>query len=327
MIEGNSLHGGDGMQDDRLRDSDARSLTDAEWFQRLEAIGEESGYFAPLGSMHSAMFLDDASTLLVTFDTVKGIRQSQGAQLPLGHLIAKSRRWSHLGLIAHHDTWFRDRSVYGFFDRLIEDAFFEDFDQVVFYGAGMCGYAAAAFSVAAPGATVILIHPRIAGWDPRFTEMRRTDFTDRYGFAPDMTEGAGPVYVIFDPEQSLDAMHAALFARSYTTLLPCPHLGRDIAGALDGMRILPSILTAAGTGAFDARLFRTFYRSRRNYLPYLKSLMSRLDRDGRPYLNAFLCNNVAQRLNAPDFARRLAEIEAELIRAGIPFPPLATVGA
>ena len=49
------------------------------------------------------------------------------------------------------DTWFRDNRVYGYFDRLIADGFFEDFDTVIFYGAGSCGYAAAAFSVAAPG--------------------------------------------------------------------------------------------------------------------------------------------------------------------------------
>ena len=35
--------------------------------------------------------------------------------------------------------------------------------------------------------------------------------------------------------------------------------------ALDHMRILPSMLAAAATGAFDARLFRIFYRARRNY--------------------------------------------------------------
>lgn len=319
------------MQDDRLRDGDIKSLTDGEWFAHLEAIGEEAGYFAPLGAMHSALFTDDGSTLLVTFDTVKGIRQGQAAQLPLGHLVARSRRWSHLGLIARHDTWFRDPSVFGFFDRLVEDAFFEDFDQVVFYGAGMCGYAAGAFSVVAPGATVILaqpqatLDPRIAGWDPRFSDQRRLPFRDRYGFAPDMTEGAGPVYVIYDPEQALDAMHAALFARPWVTLLPCPNLGRDIAGALEGMRILPSILTAAGTGAFDAHLFWTFYRSRRNYLPYLKSLMARLDRDGRPYLNAMLCHNVSQRLNAPAFRSRLTEIEADLVHAGQALPPFAPV--
>jgi len=317
------------MQDDRLQDGDLRSLTDGEWFARLEAIGEEAGYFAPLGPLHSALFTDDGSTLLVTFDTVKGIRQGQPTQLPLGHLVARSRRWSHLGLIARHDTWFRDPSVFGFFDRLIEDAFFEGFDQVVFYGAGMCGYAAAAFSVAAPGATVILVQPqatldpRLTGWDPRFSDHRRLPFRNRYGYAPDMTEGAGPVYVIFDPEQALDAMHAALFARPWTTLLPCPNIGRDVAVALDGMRILPSILTAAGTGAFDAHLFWTFYRSRRNYLPYLKSLLARLDRDGRPYLNAILCRSVVERLGEPAFRQRLTEIEAELVRTGTAFPPMA----
>jgi hypothetical protein len=47
--------------------------------------------------------------------------------------------------------------------------FFDDFDQVVFYGAGQCGYAAAAFSVATPGATVVAIQPQ-ATLDPRVTE-------------------------------------------------------------------------------------------------------------------------------------------------------------
>ena len=44
--------------------------------------------------------------------------------------------WSHLCMVSRGDTWFRDRRVYGFFDRLIDDGFFEDFEQVIFYGAG-----------------------------------------------------------------------------------------------------------------------------------------------------------------------------------------------
>lgn len=307
--------------------TDIGKLSDINWFARIEQIGRDQGYFRWLGDAHAAVFAEAGRTLLVTFETVDAIRQNQPDQLPLGCPLARERGWSHLCVIARCATWYRDKAVYAFFDQLVDDAFFEDFDHVVFYGAGMAGYAAAAYSVTAPGATVILaapqatLDPEIAGWDPRFLEMRRTSFTDRYGYAPDMTEGAGPVFVIFDPEQNLDAMHAALFKRPHVTLLPCRNLGRDIGGALDAMRVLPSVLTTACTGSFDARLFRIFYRTRRNYSPYLRALLARLEGDGRIWLAALLCRNVADRLSgAARFEARLAQLESQLEAAGQPLP-------
>jgi len=305
---------------------DHASSADSDWFSRLEALGAESGYFQRLGKRHSAFFLDQSPTLLVTFETVRSIRENQPGQMPLGHQVAKGRDWSHLCLIADGDTWYRDAAVYGYFDRLVDEAFFEDFDQVVFFGAGMAGYAAAAYSVTAPGATVIAVQPqatldpRVAGWDPRWPEMRRTSFTDRYGFAPDMTEGAGQVFVLFDPEQVLDAMHAALFTKPFVTQLRCRGLGRDIAVSLDEMHILPSMLAAACSGAFDARMFSIFYRARRNYRPYLRSLLTNLDRDGRAYLSALLCRNVVERMEAPKMKARLEQLQNDLAVMGQRLP-------
>ena len=66
--------------------------------------------------------------------------------------MVREHRWSHMALISDSDTWFRDPAVYGWFDRLVDEGFFDEFDRVLFYGAGPCGYAAAAFSVSAPGA-------------------------------------------------------------------------------------------------------------------------------------------------------------------------------
>lgn len=63
--------------------------------------------------------------------------------------MVKTRQWSSLSLISEGDTWFRDPAVYRYFDRLVDDRFFEGFDEVLFFGAGPCGYAAAAFSVCA----------------------------------------------------------------------------------------------------------------------------------------------------------------------------------
>lgn len=190
----------------------------------------------------------------------------------------------------------------------------------------MCGYAATAFSVAAPGSTVIAVQPqatlepRVAGWDPRFSEARRLCFTDRYGFAPDMIEGADHAFILFDPNITLDAMHAAMFARPWVSFLPCPYLGRDVAGALDGMQILAAMLKAACSGAFDATLFYTFFRGRRHFQPYLSALSSRLERDGRPMLNGLLCRNVVERMGLPRFRAKLAEIEDQLRRAGETLP-------
>ncbi|MGB7322062.1 MAG: phosphoadenosine phosphosulfate reductase [Albidovulum sp.] len=314
------------MQDDNASAVDIASLSEADWFARIERIGEENGHFRRLGQSHAALFVDAGPTLIVTFETVASMRAHQPGQLPLGYHVAKGRRWSHLCLIACNDSWYRDQNVYAYFDQLVDDAFFEDFEQVVFFGSGMAGYAAAAFSVAAPGATVILaapqatLDPRIASWDPRFAEMRRTSFTDRYGYAPDMTEGAGSVYVLFDPEQNLDAMHAALFVRPWTTLLPCRNLGRDVGYAMDQMRILPSILVAACTGNFDEKLFRIFYRGRRNYRPYLLAILARLEGDGRILLAALLCRNVSERLGAGKFKARLEKLESILASEGNALP-------
>jgi hypothetical protein len=305
---------------------DLRSLSDDGWRARIAQIAAAAGSFVPLGDRHFAMLALRSETLLVSFESIATARRHVPGQLPIAYRLAEERGWSSLSLIADGNTWFRDRDVFAYFDKLVDDAFFEDFDRIVFYGAGMAGYAAGAFSVTAPGATVVLCQPQatldpiLTSWDPRFNDDRRIDFTDRYGYAPDMTEGAGEVYVIYDPDQSLDAMHAALFHRPWTTLLPCPHLGRDVAGALEGMRVLPSVLAAAGSGAFDARMFRTFYRMRRNYPPYLRGLMAKLDTDGRPLLNAILCRNVTQRLNAPKFRARLKELTEQLARAGVTIP-------
>ncbi len=307
--------------------TDLRSLSGTAWFDRIRRIGDEQGSFERLGDSHVSLFAQGSTTLLVTFESVDTIRKTQADQLPFGLSLARARGWSHLCLMAERPTWFRDAAVHAFVDRLVDDCFFDAFDRVLFYGAGMCGYAAAAYSVAAPGSVVVAIQPQatldpaIAGWDPRWPEMRRTSFTDRYGYAPDMTEGAAAVYVIYDPEQTLDSMHAALFARPYATLLPCRNLGRDTAAALDGMRVLPSVLQAAAMGALDRGLFRTFYRSRRNFAPYIKNLLAKLDNEGRLILAGLVARNAVKRLRLPQFESRLAEIEAQLARVGERLPP------
>ncbi len=297
--------------------NDASHATDrASWLQASDEIGEESGYFQTLGAKHWAYFVDESPTLLVTFETVDSIRANT-SQLPSGDAIARKNGWSHLCLIADGETWYRDPAVYRFFDRQVDDAFFEDFDSVVFYGAEMGGYAACAFCVTAPGATVLAISPRATldpartGWDKRDSTQRRLDFKSRYGFAPDMTEGTGQVFIVHDPDHAPDAMHAALYQRPWVTLLRTCHLKDQVGPALGQMGILTPMIEAAANGQLSAKSFSRFWRARRKYTPYLKALLGRAKIRKHPEREFKICNNVTRRLNAPAFRKRLVELEAE----------------
>ena len=301
-------------------------MSDSAWRARLEELGDEQGYFEPLGRGHSAFFSDEGPVLIVSFETRAAIRAREG-QMPLGYDIAREAGHSSLTLIADEDSWFRDPAIYAYFDRLVDEAFFEDFDRVVFYGAGPgCGYAAAAYAVAAPGATLIAVQPqatldpRVTGWDDRFRAHRRMNFTDRYGVAPQMVEGLGRAFVIFDPAQTADAMHAALFARAPVELLQCRYLGADIARLLTEMNVLDAMLEAAAAGEFDAATFWSLYRARRNHRRHLWTLAGQCNARGRPWLEAMLCRNVLARMSGPRFRNRLTQLEEQLAAEGRPLP-------
>ena len=298
---------------------DASAATDRDsWLARMAEIGDDLGYWEPLGARHWAFFVDDGPNLLVTFETLESIRKGSPRQMPMGCCHSAQSGWSHLCLIADGPTWYRDERVWRYFDRLVDDGFLEDFDRVVFYGAGMGGYAACAYSVAAPGATVVALQPRatqdprITGWDRRDLAARKLDFTSRYGYAPDMTEGTGRVYVIYDPLEREDAMHAALFRAPFVTELRTPRLGDQLDVALNHMGLLQEILDAATRGELGRKRFAQLWRNRRNFGPYLKRLLNDTEASGKLRRVGMVCRNVTSRLHAPRFRKRLEEVEAAL---------------
>ncbi len=296
----------------------ANNLSDEDWLERLEDVAEELGFFEPLGPDHSALFVDRSRQLLVTFETIETARGRSSNDVPLGWQLADDRGWSQLCLLAHSETWFRHRAVYMFFDRLVDNGFFDEFDQVVFYGSRSSGYGACAYSVVAPGATVIAVQPqatldpRVTEWDPRFTQMRRTSFTDRYGYAPDMLDAAKNVFILYDPDTREDAMHAALFTKPNVTKLRCAHLDGDVELFLRRMQVLQPIVRKAMDGTLTPGNFYSFFRERRNYLPYLRRFLTAIERKKRPYLTGLMCRSTLTRMNTPRFRRELSQAEHEL---------------
>jgi hypothetical protein len=292
-------------------DTSLAGMKKADWLAAVEELCRKDGGFERLGKRHYAAFMEQTETLLVSFETLQGIPALSSLAQPLGWEMMLDHKWSTLCIASDGDTWFRDSAVYAYFDRLIDDGFFDSFEKVVFYGAGPCGYAAAAYSVAAPGAHVLAVQPqatldpRITEWDDRFTDMRRTDFTSRYGYAPDMLDGAQAAYIAYDPRETLDAMHAALFTRPNTHKLRLRHMGDALQTDLLEMEQLVPLLLAIADERLDDLTFANMMRARRMHPPYLRNLLNALDADGREVLALALARNVTARMHAPRFARRL----------------------
>ncbi|WP_147124593.1 phosphoadenosine phosphosulfate reductase [Shimia ponticola] len=298
---------------------DLSDLNRDDWGRGLQQTVETDGSWSDLTTGHTVLSHSDGNTLFVTFEFIEDIRSSRDNALPLGVALAQHDDCACLTILAETRAWFRDPALYAYFDALVDEDFFADFDSVVFYGEGMCGYAAAAFSVAAPGATVVLIapqatlDPRVAEWDHRFQAMRRLSFTDRYGFAPEMIEGAESVFVLYDPEEELDAMHTALFTRPHVDKFRCRFLGKDIASALEDMKLLEKTLLLAGSGDLSVPTFARLYRARRDYAPYLRSLLTQVEDNDRVGLIAMIVRNVLPRKGMP----RMKKAMRSLVEQGV----------
>ena len=209
-----------------------------------------------------------------------------------------------------------DDALFAYFDKLTDEGFFDNFEHIVFFGAGMCGYAAAAFSVVAPGSTVVVVSPQatldpsVASWDKRFTDKRRLDFTSRYGYAPKMVEAAENVFVIFDPDKREEAAHAALFAGANVTLLKARLIENTPAEQLDKLGILTEIVDAACEKQLTGQVYHQLLRARRRSKPYAMALLSRLESAGRIGLASKLAAWASRRYDQTYFRDRLTDLQS-----------------
>ncbi|MDJ0630239.1 MAG: phosphoadenosine phosphosulfate reductase [Rhodobacter sp.] len=282
-----------------------------ELLAELRAEAGANGFQHQLDPLHSASFVARGPNLLVSFERVEDTLKLSETGLPIGLDFAEDKNWSLLHVATAGDTWFRCPELYEFLDEMVDDAFFEDFDRVTFYGTGMGSYAAGAFSVVAPGATVLAISPQatldveLAGWDDRFPASRRLDFSDRYGYAPDMIEGADAAYILYDPHARLDAMHASLFRGPNVIHLKCRFLQNHIAWSLREMGLLHRIIEAAAGQDLRPHEFYRLLRARRDHSRYLRNVLFHMDELHDPYLTALYCSHVLSRMSAPAFRRRL----------------------
>ena len=291
-------------------------LAGHEWLDRLEDLAEDLGYFEPLGPDHQAVHIKGSDKIVVTFETAQNICSLPAAE-PCSFDLARKNGWSVLSIISNENSWFRHPAIYQFFDKLIDEGFFDAYEKVLFHGVSGGGYAACAYSVAAPGSTVLAIRPqatldpKIAGWDKRFLDQRRLDFTSRYGYAPDMIDGAEQVYIVYSPTQKIDAIHAALFTRPNVTKLRVPGIVGPLEDAFFKARIYNGLIITAMNGTMNKRRFALTMRSLKATDKYRKNLVARAMASGHPTLAANAAAFAGRTSDDPFFAQALALMAQE----------------
>ncbi len=265
------------------------TATDPEWAKMARGLAGRDGFYTDNGS-HSFLYMPRGRTLVVTFDNLDIAMNKREERRPWGFHFIEKQGWSMLGVLAGGWTWYRDQWVADEFDRLAATGFFAQFERVVFYGASMGGYAAAAFSAACPGADVVAISPQstldraLVPWETRYSVAWDRDWSGKYGDAAEASKLARRVSILFDPYEPLDAGHVARFNAPNVVKLRTPLLGHRLGSSLHQMGILNPIILAALDGSLTEAGFYNRLRARREFPRYQRELFKRALASGHPAL-------------------------------------------
>lgn len=252
------------------------------WDSIAQGLAGDEGFYRPGVAGHSFLFIPRSEkVLVVTFDNLDITMTKRADRRPWGFKFIQDQGWSMLGVLAGGWTWYREPWVWQQFDDLRASGFFKRFGRVVFYGASMGGYAAAAFSPAAPGADVVAISPQstldkaVVPWETRYKVAWDRDFTGPYGDAAEVSRAARRVSILYDPYEPLDAAHAARFTHANVMRLRTPLLGHRLGSSLNQMGILSPIILGALSGDLTEAGFYRLLRARKDFPRYQRELFLR----------------------------------------------------
>jgi len=255
---------------------------DEGWNQIATRLAGNDGFYRPGPEGHSFLYIPrDENTLVVTFDNLDITMNKREDRRPWGYAFIEQQGWSMLGVLAGGWTWYRNPWVSEQFDDLRDTGFFKKFKRVVFYGASMGGYAACAFSPAAPGADVVAISPQttldksVVPWETRYKVAWDRDFTGPYGDAAQVSDAARKVYILYDPYEPLDSGHVNRFEHDNVEYLRAPLLGHRLGSSLSQMGILSPIILGALAGTLTSQDYYQMLRSRKAFPRYQRELFTR----------------------------------------------------
>ncbi|MEI4488450.1 glycosyltransferase [Frigidibacter sp. MR17.14] len=249
-------------------------------------------------------------TLYVSFDNLSGPRSPVALRDPWGYAFAEKRGWSNLGVLAHREHWFREPRLFDELTRLRDQGFFARFGRVILSGTSMGGFAACAFAPLVPGAVVIAFSPQStldparAGFDRRYRQGARLDWSGPFADGAEGVRAAGRAYVVFDPRVPEDRRHADRLAGPGVTLLRARHSGHFTAQFLRQTGLLSGLVTDCAAGSLTEAGFYARYRQTRGFRRYLGGLVAQAEKSARPARQAMLARAL-QGAGRPQLANQL----------------------
>jgi len=287
-------------------------------FRDAAAFARKAQGFLWEGPENALMFVPKSRRLVVAFDNLSVVKTDE-QRWPWGFkVLSQDMGCSVLGVMAVQRNWFRAEFVHDAFDSLRDQGFFQQFDEVLFYGTSMGGFAALVYQQCAPGANVLAIAPQstlnraILPDDDRWGWTARLDWTGRYNDAAGATARAGNVFVIADPYYDPDARQVARLRGDNVTWLRTPFMGHQLPNAFLNMGVLKDLLTAAVAGTLDKPLFYKMFRARRDLARFQHDILMEAEKRGKIRSAIRVCEYTLRKRDAGNIRRTMRRLKSEL---------------
>lgn len=248
------------------------------WLADLRRSRHRRGWYYADDTFAVQMTTRNTQTLVVSFDSMTDVAQDKLARNTAGYTFYRDEGWSHMGVMAFDRHWFRDQRLFNFLEGQVKTGLFQRFNQVLFTGTGMGGYAATAFAGLAPGCIVLAFAPQstldpgIVPWEDRFGGGRQQDWSGRYRDATTQTAKAKTIYLVYDPYSDPDKRHATRYQGANVVPLKSWYSSYKAVPFPESGDLFRSMTRAAMTDTLTPAYFYQIYRTRRTLGWYIKAL-------------------------------------------------------
>lgn len=270
------------------------------------------------GPSNAMMFVPRSKRLVVSFDNISAARE-EGQRWPWGFkVLARDMGCSVLGVMGVERNWFRDDFVHDGFEALRDQGFFDQFDQVLFYGASMGGFGALTYQRCAPGANVLAIAPQSTlkaetlPNEDRWRWTQKLDWSSRYEDAAGHLETAGQVIIIADPYFKPDFDQVERIRGDNVLWLRTPFMGHQLPNAFLVMGMLKDLLYAGVDGTLTPDLFYRLFRARRDLPRYQHDLLMHAEARGKTRSAIRICEYTLKKRDAGNIRRSLERLQEQL---------------
>lgn len=195
----------------------------------------------------------DSKNIVITFENANEPNKlrPERDRLPWGGDFLRAKGYNVLGIKPIEVDWYRKKSIHNFFRSEEFRNFIARFDQVIFYGSSMGGYAALTFSQSVPGSSVIAFNPqssldpKITPWDTRHPQGSKQDWSGDFSDARDCAKSAQKIYIAYDPFDKIDNLHVSRLHQENIVPLKFFCVGHVVAEWMRQARILEEFTTSS----------------------------------------------------------------------------------